>query len=225
MSRVRSIFNTIGAIGVGGVAGWTVITRNSKFVPIDEADPIYTHPYVKEQNPYNNAFTHDYCVRRVPIKDIKPQLLEDDGKLVEAFAGAVWGSLGYAFQRAYLERKYKNDTTTAHQLWSRSALQQASYEPGTQVTDHFEVVYKEPTKIAFRCGDSPLIRGPRPNDGLFEMVTNVKKEEGVVEFGLKSVFFAGNQKTEGKPMPDPIEWLHRLYTKLLMETALPRLQR
>lgn len=70
-----------------------------------------------------------------------------------------------------------------------------------------------------RCGASPLEKGIRDSDGLFEMGVVVNKEKGVAEFRLKSVFFKGTG-TNGAPMPAHIEFLHRLYTKLWMETAI-----
>lgn len=60
----------------------------------------------------------------------------------------------------------------------------------------------------------------RPSDGLFEMSVKINKEEGVAEFGLKSVFYKGLGKAEAAPMPPHIEMLHRWYTKLWMETAV-----
>lgn len=73
-----------------------------------------------------------------------------------------------------------------------------------------------------RCGDSPLNRGLRETDGLFEMSVDVKKDEGVAEFQLKSIFFNGlsGTKVEGSVMPWYIELLHREYSKILMESAL-----
>jgi hypothetical protein len=126
---------------------------------------------------------------------------------------------GYAFQRAYLERKYRGPAT-AHQFWTRSELKASKYEVGTQITDHFEVVEHTPEKITVRCGDSPLKRDVRPSDGLFEMGATINKAEGVAEFTLKSAFFQGLGKADSEPMPAPIVWLHKQYTKLLMETAI-----
>jgi len=84
------------------------------------------------------------------------------------------------------------------------------------------VLSKTPEAIIVRCGDSPMKTDVRPGDGLFEMGAAVKREEGVVEFSLKSVFYQGLGKSEtGKgPMPVHVEWLHRQYTKLWMETAV-----
>jgi hypothetical protein len=127
---------------------------------------------------------------------------------------------GYAYQRSYLDKKYKNTTTTGHQLWSRQELQSSTYDVGTEITDHFQVVSKTPEAIVVRCGDSPLKTGVRDSDGLFEMGVSVNKDEGVAEFRLKSVFFKGQGTTTAGPMPAHVEFAHRLYTKLWMETAV-----
>jgi hypothetical protein len=105
-------------------------------------------------------------------------------------------------------------------LWSRQELLNSTYDVGTQITDHFEVVSKTPEAIVVRCGVSPLKTGVRDSDGLFEMGVTVNKEEGVAEFRLKSVFYKGLGTATGPPMPAHVEFAHRLYTKLWMETAL-----
>ena len=62
----------------------------------------------------------------------------------------------------------------------------------------------------------------RASDGLFEMRAEVKQAEGVAEFQLKSVFYQGLGKsaTGTPPMGAWMEWAHRLYTKLWMESAV-----
>ncbi len=86
------------------------------------------------------------------------------------------------------------------------------------------MVEKTPEKIVVRCGDSPLKTGLRDSDGLFEMGVKVNKEEDVAEFRLRSVFYKG-MGTEAAPMPSHIAFLHRLYTKLLMESAIRNVMR
>jgi hypothetical protein len=113
---------------------------------------------------------------------------------------------------------------TAHQLWSRQELRSSTYEVGTEITDHFEVVEHTAESIVVRCGDSPLNKGLRSSDGLFEMSAKVNQAEGVVEFGLRSVFYLGLGKADGPPMPAHIEFLHREYAKLWMETAVSNTQ-
>jgi hypothetical protein len=82
------------------------------------------------------------------------------------------------------------------------------------------VVEHTPTRIVVRCGDSPLKKDVRESDGLFEMSAVIERNEGVAEFGLKSVFYQGLGKATAAPMPAHVEFLHRQYTKLWMETAL-----
>lgn len=127
--------------------------------------------------------------------------------------------LVFAPQRAYLARKYRGSETARH-LWSPSELLSSSYDRGTLMTDHFEVVEKTPDRIVIRCGDSPRLRDVRESDGLFEISAVVKPDEGVAEFGLKSCFFRGLGKAESEPMPSHIVWLHQQYTKLMSATAV-----
>ncbi|KAH6677356.1 hypothetical protein B0J14DRAFT_476060 [Halenospora varia] len=222
MGIIRTFVSTAILGGAGSAGAFAFWTRNSKFVPFSATDPILSTTFYAQNNPNRNPATQDLCIRRVPLSKIKPALIEKEkeGKLVEAFCAGVWSGLGYAYQRRYLEKKYKNNTTTAHQLWSRQELASSTYDVGTQITDHFEVLSKSPSSILIRCGDSPLKNTVRDSDGLFEIGVEVKKEEGVAEFRLKSCFYKGLGKADGKPMPEHVEFAHRLYTKLWMETAV-----
>lgn len=64
------------------------------------------------------------------------------------------------------------------------------------------------------------MQGVRGSDGLFEMSAKINKQEGVVEFGLKSAFFQGLGKADAPPMPSHIDFLHKVYTKMWMETGV-----
>ena len=132
--------------------------------------------------------------------------------------------VGYAYQRRYLERKYRGPETSS-QLWERKELAESSYPVGTQITDHFEVVSHTSDSIIVRCGDSPRIKDVRASDGLFEMKAEIKQDEGVAEFQLKSVFYQGLGKAQGKPMPWHVELAHRWYAKLWMESAVSTITR
>lgn len=137
---------------------------------------------------------------------------------------------GFAYQRRYLEKKYRGPDT-ADNIWDTKDLKESTYETGTRFVDHFEVLSKTPNSIIIRGGDSPRIRDPRESDGFFEVTAEIKKDEGVAEFGMKSVFFnaLAKQDKHGKPpappMPMSIQWLHQQYDKVLMETALPNVQK
>ncbi|KAL1996143.1 hypothetical protein VTN49DRAFT_466 [Thermomyces lanuginosus] len=211
--------------GTAVVGSFFIWTRNCKIDPLPPSDYLWNCPAHRAQNPNGNATVNDILVRKVPLTQIHPRLLEKKGKLIEAFCAGVWGGIGFAFQRAYLARKYQGPQT-AHQLWSTDELRRSTYEVGTEMTDHFKVVEKTDDRIIVRCGDSPLKTGLRESDGLFEMSVAVKKEEGVAEFYLKSLFFNGlSGSKEEKCMPYWIEWLHQQYAKLLMESAIQNVLR
>ncbi|KAF2172487.1 hypothetical protein M409DRAFT_50178 [Zasmidium cellare ATCC 36951] len=220
---------TIAATGwttLGAAAGYVAWTRKSKIVDVPPTDYLFNHTLYARYNPNNAPVTQDLCVRKVPLDKIRPELLEHEGKLVEAFSAGLWSGLGYAYQRRYLEKKYRADEVTRDHLWDQQDLKSSTYDVGTKITDHFEVVSKTPTSIIVRCGDSPRIQDVRASDGLFEMQAEIKKDEGVAEFGLKSIFYNGlaQPDKEGKPPAAPmstwIQWLHQQYDKVLMETAI-----
>lgn len=222
MGVLRSAFTFTAYTSLATAGTLFALTRKSKVGPVPPSDYIFSNTLYARYNPNNAPVTHDICVRRVPLNKVKPELLENNGKLVESFCAGVWGGLGYAYQRRFLEKKYRGPET-ATQLWDRSQLKTSEYPVGTQITDHFEVVSKNSDSIIVRCGDSPRKVDVRESDGLFEMLAEVKPAEGVVEFGLKSVFYNGLAPADkdGKgPMTPWIQWLHAQYDKFLMETAI-----
>lgn len=233
----------IGGTATIGTFLW--ITRKDEFVPMTPTDEIYESKNFKKFNPSNNPTTHDLYVRKVPLSQLNPSLLEKKGKLVEAFCVGIWSrwgklhrnsssdrcvndsvsaELGYAFQRAYLSKKYEGPETS-NQLWTPNQLRGSTYDVGTVITDHFVVVEKTPERIVVRCGDTPRKTGVREADGLYEMSAVVKPDQGVAEFGVKSVFFQGLGKAEAPPMPWHIAFLHEQYSKLLLETAISNVLR
>ncbi|KAK3313253.1 hypothetical protein B0H66DRAFT_389174 [Apodospora peruviana] len=194
--------------------------------PLPRDDPLWSSKSFAKFNVHNNASTQDVCVKRVPIDKIRPELLEKEGDLALEFCRGVWGGLGYRFQRAYLARKYQGPATTG-QLWTTEQLSKSTYEPGTQLTDHFEVVEKTPTEIIIRCGDTPRSQGPRGSDGLFVISAALDRERGEAVLGLKSCFFTSERKVEGiqGPMPGWMELLHRWYSRVWMTTGTWRVTR
>ncbi|KAL1305540.1 hypothetical protein AAFC00_007150 [Neodothiora populina] len=220
MGVIRTFLALTGYSTVGAAGTWAFLTRGSKFVPVSANDSLLGSTWFARFNPDNNPPLFDVCVKKVPLSKIKPEYLENEGKLAEKFCAGVWGGWGYAYQRHYLEKKYRSNPKTAHQVWDTKDLQESNYPVGMEITDHFEVIAHTPESIIVRCGASPLDKSVRPSDGLFEMRAEVNKDEGVAEFQLKSCFYQGLGKAEGKPMPPFIEFLHRQYTKLWMETAV-----
>jgi hypothetical protein len=82
---------------VGGTAATGAFffgVRNSRFVPLAPTDAIFSSAAYNKFNPEKNPSTHDLCVRKVPLSQLKPQLLEKEGRLVEGFCAGVWSGLG-----------------------------------------------------------------------------------------------------------------------------------
>jgi hypothetical protein len=94
MGLIRKTLNTLVLGGAGSLGGFAIWTRNSKFVPFPADDAIFSSSAYLRNNPNKNPQTKDICVRKVPLSSIKPQLLEKEGKLVEAFCAGVWGGIG-----------------------------------------------------------------------------------------------------------------------------------
>ncbi|KAF2209321.1 hypothetical protein CERZMDRAFT_107172 [Cercospora zeae-maydis SCOH1-5] len=231
MAIFKTALATAGWCSLGATAGYVLWTRKTSIVDVSPTDYLFHSTLFARYNPNNAPVTQDLAIRRVALAQIRPELLEKEGKLTEAFCAGVWSGLGFAYQRRYLEKKYRSDPFTADHLWDTRDLKSSTYEPGTKITDHFEVVSKTPTSIIVRCGDSPRLTGVREFDGLFELSAEVKKDEGVAEFGLKSIFYNGlaqpaqtGQQGQG-PLSNGIQWLHQQYDKVLMETALTNVTR
>ncbi|KAK4154330.1 hypothetical protein C8A00DRAFT_42917 [Chaetomidium leptoderma] len=221
MGIVRKLTLCTGVLtGLGtGVLGY-VGASTTIVSPLPEDDPLWRSKSYAAYNSHRNASTQDICVKRIPLSKIKPELLQHEGDLALEFCRGVWSGLGYRFQRAYLARKY-HGPATAGQLWTVDQLSRSTYEPGTQLTDHFEVVEKTSSEIVVRCGDSPRNSSPRDSDGLFVISAAVDRERDEVVLGLKSCLFTSSRRIEGilGPMPGWMEVMHRWYSRLWIETG------
>jgi hypothetical protein len=83
---------TIGGAATAGGFFW--YTRNDEFVPLPLSDRIFHSARFNALNPLRNPTMHDLCIRKVPLSEIDPVLLEKKGKLVEAFCAGVWSGWG-----------------------------------------------------------------------------------------------------------------------------------
>ncbi|KAK0625164.1 hypothetical protein B0T17DRAFT_590823 [Bombardia bombarda] len=214
-----------GALTGAGVLGYIGATTTI-ISPLPKDDPIWSSRTYAKYNMHQNPATQDVCVKRIPLSKIRPELLQKEGDLAVEFSRGVWSGLGFRFQRAFAARKYQS-AATASDLWTVEQLSTSTYEPGTQLTDHFQVVEKTPTEIIVRCGDSPRNAGPRDSDGLFAISAVVDKERGEVVLGLKSCFFHSDRRVEGTigPVAGAAEVLHQWYSRILMATAASRVTR
>ncbi|KAL2163539.1 hypothetical protein VTH06DRAFT_5597 [Thermothelomyces fergusii] len=227
MGRARIIKRiALGTVGLGAGALGYLGLSTAIVSPLPADDPIWRSQSYARFNVHGNAPVQDVCLKRIPLGKIKPELLQREGDLALEFCRGIWSGIGFRFQRAYLARKYQGPAT-AHQLWTVQQLAQSTYEPGTQLTDHFEVVEKTPSGIVVRCGGSPRMPGPRDADGLLAMSAAVDRERGEAVLAFKTCFFNSRVRMEGTrgPMPAWIELLHRLYSRILTETGSWRVTR
>jgi hypothetical protein len=94
MGFISKVFKTAVVGGAATAAIFAFSTRKCQFVPFPTTDPILSSSVLRKYNPNNNPAVRDLCIRKVPLSEIKPELLEKDGKLVEAFAAGIWGGPG-----------------------------------------------------------------------------------------------------------------------------------
>ena len=91
-------------LGVSGMGAFTSIatffvwTKHCDVQDLPVTDPLFRSSFYKQFNPRENPSMRDVCVRRLPLYQIRPDLLEDDkrggGRLVEAFCGGIYGGTG-----------------------------------------------------------------------------------------------------------------------------------
>ncbi|KAM0259090.1 hypothetical protein ACHAQJ_003461 [Trichoderma viride] len=217
---------TIG-VTVGTAAALGYIRFSTSIIePIPLNDSLYSSSVYKKYNVHRNAATNDICVKTIPLSRIRPELLQKEGDLVLEFCRGVWSGWGYEIQRRFLHRKWYGPETSS-QLWTRDQLAASAYEPGTHVTDHFEVVDRTPNEIIVRAGDSPRNQDPRPSDGLFAIGATIDHDAQVARLTLKSCLFHSDRQVEGDkgPMPAWVESLHQWYARIWMVSASRRLVR
>ncbi|PNP42339.1 hypothetical protein TGAM01_v208086 [Trichoderma gamsii] len=211
--------------GTAAAVGYLRLST-SIIAPIPLNDALYSSGVYKKYNPHRNAATNDICVKTIPLNRIRPELLQKEGDLALEFCRGLWSGWGYEIQRRFLHRKWYSPETSS-QLWTRDQLAASSYEPGTVLTDHFEVVDRTPNEIIVRCGDSPRNGGPRPSDGLFAIGATIDREAQVARLTLKSCLFHSDRKVEGEngPMPGWMEILHQWYARIWMASGSRRIVR
>lgn len=147
-----------GAFNLGlGYASFSLYSRGTKFVPYDTTHADLSTPTFKSHNPHGNKpVCIDHAVKTIPLARLKEQ---DQAKLTTAFCRGVWSGLGYAYQRRYLEKKYRALEGREKHLWERSELAESGYEVGTKITDHFEVMEHTPEKVCCDCCSLGILVG------------------------------------------------------------------
>ncbi|KAF2993006.1 hypothetical protein E8E13_000380 [Curvularia kusanoi] len=224
------VLGLAGAGAANALLGYSVFsfyTRNTTFVPYDTADPDLATPTFTKHNPLSNKpICIDHAVKTLPLQQFRERYGLKEGekvpveRLTTDFCRGVWSGIGFRVQRRMMEKKYRALPGRENDLWDVKQLEKSEYPVGEKIVDHFEVVQHDANKVIVRCGDSPSIQEQRASDGLFAMETTVNEKADTATFHLKSVFV--NTTAEGKdlePLPFQFQFLHRCYTKLLMEGA------
>ncbi|KAL5353812.1 hypothetical protein ACLOAV_001854 [Pseudogymnoascus australis] len=219
-----SIF-TIGTpiVGFGSLYLWT---RGCTFEPFGpKTSLLFQHPVLKAINPRNNPSTHDCCVRAVPFSKIRSELLDDarrgGSRMTEAFSAGIWGGYGYDIQRNILH--LTKDESNSSDLWTKKELLSSTYDLGTAVTNYFAVLERTPSRLIFRGCLSPnqTPMTPQEQDTLIELSAVVNEGKQVVEFRMSCIAFDGIDSTAREdPFGGFPGLMHRLYAKLLVESAV-----
>lgn len=128
MGIIRTTTAVVGWGSLAAASTFVALTRKNRIVPVPPTDYIFNTTSYARNNPNNAPVTQDLCLRKVPLDQLRPELLEkaEEGKLVEAFCAGLWGGVGYAYQRRFLEKKYRGDETKS-QLWERGELLKSDY--------------------------------------------------------------------------------------------------
>jgi hypothetical protein len=138
-----------------GYSAFSLWSRKTTFVPYDTSSPDLATATFKKHNPNGNPpACIDHAIRTVPLSQLKTT---DQKELTRDFCRGVWSGIGFAYQRRFLEKKYKALPGRENHLWSREELGKAEYDVGTKITDHFEVVEKSPEKVCLQCGQLRIL--------------------------------------------------------------------
>ncbi|XP_753247.2 uncharacterized protein AFUA_5G14100 [Aspergillus fumigatus Af293] len=179
------------AASVAGAGGWQLWTMHCYFEPFGpENDPLFQSKYFKQHNPRNHPSLNDSCVRKVPLSQIPPELVNDalngGSNLLERFCAGVWGGYGTNVTNHFV---VVGKTPRSVVLWGAHS---PSENPGV----------------------------PRDMENLAEITTDIDIDEGMAEFRLKNIFYNGKERTSKDLFPPPIVWLHFQYCKLLVEAGV-----
>lgn len=152
------VMGIAGGLGANALLGYGVMsfyTRSTKFVPYDTNSPDHSTPVFRAHNPSSNPpGCIDHAIKEVPYAKLPAKYRVkdsvDQAQLATDFCRGVWGGVAYRVQRRYLERKYRALPGREGHLWDVKDLEKSSYEVGTVITDHFEVLEHTKDKVCSR---------------------------------------------------------------------------
>jgi hypothetical protein len=151
-----------GGLGANALLAYSVssfYTRNTKFVPFDTSAPDLTTKTFRNHNPLNNPpACIDHAIKQIPygklpekywVKGSGGRISVDQKALTTDFCRSIWSGVGFRVQRRILERKYRALEGREDHLWDVKDLEKSSYQVGTKIVDHFEVVEHTDDKVCF----------------------------------------------------------------------------
>ncbi|KAI1074486.1 hypothetical protein F5B20DRAFT_563458 [Whalleya microplaca] len=230
MGIIRTTFLT-GLWGVtGGVAsvgvGMAYLAASTSLIDLTKDDPIFKSKTYAKYNPKGNPALQDVVTKRIPLSKIRPDLRDNEQALTLEFCRGVWSRWGF-WTQSKLHERYDKPPGTENYLWKVSDLAVAKYETGLKFSNHFEVVNNEGNEIAVRCGGSPLEPGLRNSDGLVVISAKIDRDAQQAEFSLKSALFSSAApfvEGAGHPIPPKIEFMHRWYVRMLVQSGIGKVK-
>ncbi|KXJ85423.1 hypothetical protein Micbo1qcDRAFT_141570 [Microdochium bolleyi] len=188
--------------------------------PLPPDDPLRKSAYLQKINTLGNPVIADICIKRLPLASIRPELQHDQALLVTEFARGVWAGWAFAPQRWLFTRIFRSPENS-HLKFSQQEIRGSTFEVGTEFIDQFEVVERTPTSVVVREGGSPRQLTPREVDGLITTSVRIDREAGEVELALSTILFKGRERVlDGSmPVPYPIELLHYMYARALVQSG------
>jgi hypothetical protein len=149
---VVGIAGGLGANALLGYSFMSLYTRGTTFVPYDNTSPDHATPVFRAHNPSGNApVCIDHAIKSIPYSALPDKYVKagnvDREQLVTDFCRGIWSGVAYRVQRRYLERKYRTLPGREDSLWDVKELERSEYAVGTKITDHFEVVEHDDSKV------------------------------------------------------------------------------
>jgi len=145
MPLLARLTGTLLAVTATPALGWAYYTRATTFIPFSTSSPDFSSPLSQKHNPgRNKPVCIDHAIRTVPLARLQTT---DQGELTKRFCQGIWGGVGFAYQRRFLEKKWRPMEGRGEQLWEKDELKRSDYEVGTKMSDHFEVVERTDEKV------------------------------------------------------------------------------
>lgn len=94
MAVIRRITAVAGWGSLAATSSWLWYTRQSHMQPLGLDDYLFHSTHMARLNPDNHPAMSDVCIREVPLSQIKPELFNQEGKLVEQFCAKTFGGIG-----------------------------------------------------------------------------------------------------------------------------------